>query len=146
MSADDNFTDFKVNDTQRVTRLTVLLAYAGTILWLSLAPSPPKMPGALGWDKLQHAIAYGVLAVLVARFLDCLSFSYKKVWWRAGLITVFYGGLLELLQLLVHTGRTAEWWDLVADAVGVLFAGLIFLVTRGRVRCQEKSQSSMHIS
>lgn len=43
---------------------------------------------------------------------------------------VAYGGLLELAQPLV-SGRSAEWGDLAADAVG---AGLALLVARRGAR------------
>lgn len=119
-----------------ILRLTFPVLWALLLLWLSLTPSPPQMPGILGWNKLQHAIAYGLLTLLVAQFLTCLRFVDKNVWWQAGGMAMCYGGLLEILQFLAHTGRAAEWGDLAADAVGALLAGLIIRVAQARVKYQ----------
>lgn len=107
--------------------LLAMLAWAGIMLWLSLTPSPPQIPGALGWDKLQHAGAYGLLSLLIAGFLLSLQrLDPTRAWWFAGVTAICYGGLVEVLQLLARTGRTAEWWDLVADAIGVVIACVVF--------------------
>lgn len=144
MSADNSFVKFVTNSQELLTRLGFLVVWVVAMLWLSLTPSPPQVPGALGWDKLQHALAYGLLTILVARFLVYFSRADKKVWWQAVLIAVLYGGLLEVLQLMARTGRTAEWWDLAADVVGALISGLIFRAIQTRLKCQEKSQRNSH--
>ncbi len=114
------------NTAEKIIRLVVPIAWASIILWLSLTSSPPQLPGILGWDKLLHAGAYGLLTLLIAQYLLFLSLSPGKVCWYAGLAAASYGALLELMQLLVRTGRTAEWWDLFADAVGVFLGCVIF--------------------
>lgn len=112
--------------------LTVLLwalcslAWAAAILWLSLTSSPPLLPGLFGWDKLLHAGAYGLLAVLLARLFVLLIPSIGTACLCAVLAATFYGGMLEILQLLSQTGRTAEWLDLLADFVGASLFGVIF--------------------
>ena len=116
-------------------RLVAPLAWASIILWLSLTSSPPQFPGILGWDKLLHAGAYGLLTLLIAQYLLSLSISSVKICWYAGLAAVSYGALLEVMQLLVQTGRTAEWWDLFADAVGAFLGCVIFRQMLG-VNCQ----------
>ena len=113
-------------DLETLTRLFAPIIWAIILLWLSLTSSPPQLPGVLGWDKLLHAGAYGLLTVLIAQLLVYLFFDSGKFWWRAGLAAIAYGGLLEILQLLAQTGRTAEWWDLCADAFGAFIAYLIF--------------------
>lgn len=107
-------------------RLSAPILWALIMLWLSLTPSPPQLPGILGWDKLLHAGAYGLLSLLILQFLHFRSSSSGKAWWQAGLVAVCYGALLEIMQFLTQTGRTAEWWDLFADAVGALLCCVIF--------------------
>jgi VanZ family protein len=103
------------------------ITWASMVLWLSLTSHPPQIPGVLGWDKLLHAGAYGLLSFLIAQALLCLPGNrHDRIWWYAGLTAVGYGGLLEILQLLALTGRTAEWWDLFADAVGATLSCVIF--------------------
>ena len=111
---------------ETIVRLSAPVLWALIILWLSLTPSPPQLPGVLGWDKLLHAGAYGLLTLLIAQFLLYLSFDLGKTGWQAVSLAVCCGALLEVLQLLLQTGRTAEWWDLIADAIGALLAYLVF--------------------
>ena len=122
-----------------IVRLLAPFTWAGIIFWLSLTSSPPQLPGVLGWDKLLHAGAYGLLTVLIAQALFFLSPNSVKIWWYAGLAAIGCGALLEILQLLVQTGRTAEWWDLFADAVGVLLSCVIFRQVPG-VTCRRHEQ------
>ena len=109
-----------------ILRLSIPVLWALIILWLSLTSSPPQLPGVLGWDKLLHAGAYGLLSILLAQAFLCPPFSMNKPWWLAGITAVIYGALLEILQLLSQTGRTAEWLDLFADAIGAFFCCVVF--------------------
>lgn len=124
-------------------RFTAPALGALAILWLSLTPSPPQLPGVLGWDKLLHAGAYGLLSLLIAQALLCLSFSFQQAWWRAALAAVVYGALLEILQMLVQTGRTAEWWDLFADALGAFVCCVIFR-QMGTLACHHDANTGNH--
>jgi len=52
-------------------RLALPSLWAGIICWLSLTSTPPMLiPGVLDWDKLQHAVAYALLSILVAQYLN----------------------------------------------------------------------------
>ena len=112
--------------SKQILRLFAPVLWALIILWLSLTSSPPQLPHILGWDKLLHAAAYGILSLLLAQAFLCSPFSMNKPWWLAGITAVVYGALLEILQLLSQTGRTAEWLDLFADAVGACLGCVIF--------------------
>jgi VanZ family protein len=81
------------------------------VLVASLMP-PQVIEQPMGWDKMHHAMAFAVLAML-----GCSAFPERKVQVLLGLLA--YGGLIELLQSL--TGyRIAETMDVVADGVGIL--------------------------
>ncbi len=127
------------NSAKFIVRLLVSLAWGIIILWLSLTPSLPQIPGILGWDKLLHAGAYGLLSLTIAQFLIYLPVNPSKVWWQAGLVAVSYGAMVEIMQFLIQTGRTAESWDLFADAVGVFICCVIFRQVTG-TRCQRHEQ------
>jgi len=135
MTARNNLKLQTSSSLEFIIRLVAPLAWASIILWLSLTSSPPQLPGLLGWDKLLHAGAYGLLTLLIAQYLLSLSLSPAKICWYAGLAAVSYGALLEVMQLLVQTGRTAEWWDLFADVVGAFLGCVIFRQMPG-VTCQ----------
>ncbi len=68
------------------------------------------------WDKLQHALAYGTLALWLCGLLPrerCL---------RAGLFAFALGALVELLQALLTEDRQADPADLLANATGIAVA------------------------
>ncbi len=101
-------------------RYILTLAQAGFILYLSTASfsGEPMFPHA---DKVFHALFYGLLALL------CL-WSLRASHWRdrsglpfiAGIIAVAYGSGMELVQMrLAH--RSAEFGDVIADAIGAAF-------------------------
>lgn len=107
----------------RLRRFWVL---AGTLIALAiavvcLAPSS-NLPGVGISDKLQHALAFALLAF----WFGSIVVRRDLPW--AGLALVLFGGLIEIAQALLGWGRTAEWLDLLADAAGVL-AGLLLAAT-----------------
>ena len=114
------------NSLETYFRLSAPILWALIMLWLSLTSSPPQISGVLGWDKLLHACAYGLLTLLIVQFLLYAPLNSGNAWWQAGFVAICCGGLIEILQLLANTGRTAEWWDLFADAVGAFLAYVIF--------------------
>ena len=82
---------------------------------LALSPAPylPPLEIFNWWDKAQHAIAFGVLAVLAV-------LAYPEVSkLRIALLLIGQGVLIELLQY--YGGyRFGDWQDAAADGVGVL--------------------------
>jgi VanZ family protein len=83
-------------------------------------------------DKVKHALAFAVVGYSYLRSVKFLL-PHWEVWSRRRLgasLALGLGALLELLQALVPY-RTAEFADLVADAVGIGFALLaVHLVDR----------------
>lgn len=84
---------------------------AAAILVLSLLPQGVPMPST-GWDKANHALAFGTLAVL-----GCLAWPTRRWKVLAGLLA--YGVVIELLQALTPD-RSAEALDVLADSIGLL--------------------------
>jgi VanZ family protein len=106
---------------QYLIRFLSLFGVSTAIFWLSLTSSPPVVEGPLiGWDKAQHALAYGVLALMAGRFFSLWALSRTAAWGFAVVYAIGFGGLLEILQAGVGTGRAGEWGDLFADAIGAL--------------------------
>lgn len=100
------------------------LLLAGFIFYLSSLSSirGPNFPGA---DKVAHLGIYAALGFLCARAL----FGYGHV--RAArlggaLLAAAYGATDELHQLFVP-GRSAEWLDLLADAVGAVLGASLYV-------------------
>lgn len=93
------------------TMLTILSAITVLSLWpLSQLPLVP------GSDKTHHVIAYAFLMLPVA-------LRKPNGWMLFGLLFVFYSGGIELLQPLVN--RHGDWWDLLANAAGVIVGALV---------------------
>jgi VanZ family protein len=90
--------------------LSALLLAA--VLGLALAPQEPT-PLTLGWDKLNHALAFCTLA-----FTWRLGFpGDARRWLQLALALLALGGAIEVAQQFVP-GRQADWADLFADALG----------------------------
>jgi VanZ family protein len=77
-------------------------------------------------DKIEHAIAFAILQVLALR-----AFRYelpgilpRGMPWIAAATSTVVGAALELYQLTVPN-RSAEFMDLVSDAVGAGIAAAI---------------------
>ena len=82
------------------------------VLALSPAPYLPPLEIFNWWDKAQHAIAFGALAVLA-------SLAYPRISkYRVGVLLCLQGVAIEVSQY-VGGYRYGDWQDALADAVGV---------------------------
>lgn len=109
------------------------LLWAAALFAASSIPSN-ELPPIVGrfWDKLLHAAAFGIFALLIDR-----SLRHQDRWPSlrsrsipvAILLATFYGVTDELHQMLVP-GRFSSVLDVVADAVGAALALLPVLVLR----------------
>jgi VanZ family protein len=104
-----------------------LLAACSAIFAASAISQIPLPPVFQIEDKLFHAIAYGVLAILAYRaFLHQDLFTPLRVspFFSSTLFATMYGVTDELHQYFVP-GRRADVWDIVADALGsVVFVAI----------------------
>jgi hypothetical protein len=78
---------------------------------------PPKMvPNLHVNDKLEHAGAFGLMTFLYAGVLERRRFPLLI----AGMLLL--GAGIEIAQGAMGLGRVMDFWDWVADAVGVFAA------------------------
>ncbi|WP_245454992.1 hypothetical protein [Mesorhizobium sp. M9A.F.Ca.ET.002.03.1.2] len=111
-------------------RIVFLVALAGVFL---LALLPVRLSPDIGWaltvhqDKLNHAAAFAVLAVL-----GSLGWPEHKA--RLIVLLAFTGAAIELLQGAQLIGRDMDGFDLVADCAGMAFGLTIAGWTKRRVR------------
>lgn len=96
----------------RLARIGAVLC-ALVITVLSLLPGD-DLPSQNLNDKLNHFIAYGVLMGL-----GVLGRGARSLLWTALVVTAF-GLLLEGLQGVMPFGRSASWYDAIANTGGVL--------------------------
>ena len=101
-----------------------LALFAGTHL-----PRVP-MPNMAGGhnDKILHLVAFAGLSFLLSWAIPTkLTDRFRNVR-LAGLSAILYGAFDEITQIPV--GRTADWLDLIADAIGVVVGLISYCVCR----------------
>jgi VanZ family protein len=114
------------------------LLWMAVLYWLSSKPSLPTPDLFWGQDKVEHAVAFGLLG-----FLFASSFrAGKKVSLRKRVIMVtflvgVYGFFDEAHQFFVP-GRDASFFDLCADAMGGFLSALLFLWYQSRKFSRQK--------
>jgi VanZ family protein len=79
------------------------------------------------WDKLQHALAFGLLTLLGLLAYSTNKTPLQKQSQRIVVAMVLYGALIEVLQS-VSGWRYGEFGDWAADVVGVLLAWASFVI------------------
>ena len=110
---------------------TVTLA----VLYLTLVPQPLpppdiEIPFA---DKLVHGLMFAVIAIVYG--IDW-AWHHRRRWVTVkesiviSLISTAFGGVIEFLQWAMNVGRSGDWMDFLADAIGVVATLLILLPTR----------------
>jgi len=102
---------------------------AGTLWFLSSQSTLPQPPGPLGWDKLQHLLAYGALGFAIGLWIS--PTFWKSRHWRAILITTLigsaYGAIDEIHQYFVP-GRHSNVFDWVANTLGSFLGALAMMI------------------
>jgi VanZ family protein len=119
----------------RAAFLLAALSWAGLIFYLSSQPTidtPSLFPGQ---DKLFHLIAFGMLGFMVMGTLRATQGSYlPRQAWLVTLAVTLYGILDEFHQYFVP-GRSADVYDVLADAVGgLLGAWMMYWLARVLVK------------
>lgn len=107
---------------------TLHLALVLLVAVAAWTPGSAAPASGLG-DKLDHVLAFAALAASAA-----LAWPGATV--RIAVALVTYGGLIELVQMLVP-GRHASLLDLGADAIGVAL-GLAAAAIASRARGQQR--------
>lgn len=124
----------------RVLWRALLVSYLGLLGFLSLNPwvRPESTPGALSPDKLEHALAYGILAVSIYFSLASHAGCYRNcsfcAWSTAVGSAVSVGVFIEIAQGLFTSSRSGSIGDAAANAAGAMFGCIIFLVGKSFIR------------
>ena len=82
------------------------------------------------FDKVIHLIGFGGLTALIWLHLKRTGSTGRSLDFWALVWGIGAGALIELLQYLMPLNRSAEWGDLLADAVGSVIAVLILRIFR----------------
>ena len=98
-----------------VTRLLLLV-----VGFLLLSPIPSETKLFFGADKIAHCLIF-----FSVTSWSCLVYSGKKITQFAFLL-VFYGLILEVMQMTLIPSRNFEWMDWVSDILGILLGLFTF--------------------
>ncbi len=111
--------------------LIFLLAWCGLIFTLSHQPSLPLSGLMLfpNQDKLHHAIAYALMALLCWRFLESLPLK-RKVKIAISLLFCSLFGISDEWHQSFVPGREADILDWLADTSGAALAILFLDINR----------------
>ena len=96
------------------------------LFWLVLVSSyvlaviPQEMAPEIGdlSDKTLHFIAFAVLTLF-------LKLAYPIRWWKGVLYLLGYAFFIEFSQYFTPN-RCAEWWDIVADGIGIVLGLFLY--------------------
>jgi len=98
------------------------LVWAGVIFWFASQPGNGQPQAFVGLDKIQHFVAYGVLAFLLAKAsyhrFGCNSMVVIVV------VVILFGVCDELYQATIPN-RDSSISDVIADGIGAVAGFLV---------------------
>lgn len=109
-------------------------AYKFALLWAAvifgLCATPGRLIPTANWlellsfDKWVHA---GVFFILVSLFVISVATNTqnKNLIYLWFILSVLYGGALEIMQATVFSDRSADWLDMIANSFGCVLALLL---------------------
>ncbi|MCX6375295.1 MAG: VanZ family protein [Armatimonadetes bacterium] len=116
---------------RRVGAWLPAIAYMAAIFVLSAQSKLPSPPGILGWDKLQHLLAYVVLGLLLYRACVISPIVRTSPYWTAFVLGALYGAFDEYHQSFVP-GRDMSALDWLADVLGLIAALILMRILEMR--------------
>ncbi len=117
--------------------LILVFVYTSLIGWLSLVKIHiPVDVNVKGSDKIGHLLAYFVFTVVWFLFFfysEKQSGKFSKSWIRAAVIAFLFGILMELLQALLTDYRSSDWYDVLANTSGIVFAVFVLKILKNKL-------------
>ena len=120
-----------------IVKYSIIFVILWAIIVLLLSALPlPKLNITPFWDrlsldKLAHSLFYFILTFLL--YLSFFSvkkpiFLKKYALYFSIIISIIYGGIIEILQAHIFINRFGDWIDFFANAIGCFLA--IYLVKK----------------
>lgn len=111
--------------------MPIALVYTVALLVVCLRPLKLPNIGVSFGDKIFHALAYVVLALLwYCTLINQNKFSSKRALLWASVFSIFFGMVIEVFQEVFTTTRQADIMDVVANTVGVLFSAFLIMLKK----------------
>lgn len=103
--------------------ITPTVAWLLLILYLSTYGVKVNLPepvwNLFKWDKLVHAIMYGILATLMVWAIEQRRPVTKGVLTLVFVLSTAYGTLMEIIQYSFFPNRSFEILDIIANIIGI---------------------------
>jgi VanZ family protein len=111
-----------MSNQEKSSKFKYLAWFSNILIWgLSLAPIGDRIPSPIkGSDLIYHGLAYCGLIFLFLKGYP------RKISLILGLL-FFQGVAIEIIQ--PYTGRFFEWWDMLANSLGLLLGWLIHYIS-----------------
>ena len=140
------FTHIIVSMKKFLKKYPLSLLVVSVILYLSFyRPSDDPMIKISNIDKLAHFCMYAGFCSVVwlEYFLSHSGVNRGRVIWLAVVAPIVFSGAIEVMQGYLTTYRGMDWYDLLYNTIGVVFA-LVFAryVLRPRVLAYKAKRNS----
>ena len=109
-------------------------SYKISVIWALIILALCSMPGnlipsaswleLLSFDKWVHAGIFFVLVSLLGISVEAHG-QTKTLFYFYFILSVIYGGALEIMQATLFVARSADWQDMAANTFGCVIALLI---------------------
>ena len=108
--------------------LSIAILYSLAILFLSLVNlQKVEIIKLEASDKIYHAGCYCLMVLLWSLFTKSKSHSYNLKIKSILFVSIsLFGIIIEYLQLYLTNYRAFDWWDVLANCIGVFVGILIF--------------------
>ena len=107
----------------------------GAITYTSLLREPTiSLPHIVGLDKWIHGAMYLWLTLTLLWDSRALGWCWtdgmpkQKLWWIILAFPAIFGGFIEVLQEMFFYPRTGDWWDWLADCMGVIVGMIVWII------------------
>lgn len=103
---------------------TVLITIASLVSFNSI----PKVK-IVGSDKMIHFLFYLVFVILWGLAKKQIYFN-RKYDFLIVVVAIIYGIIIEVLQSVLTSTRQADFYDVLANAIGAIFGLVILLIMK----------------
>lgn len=110
-------------NNNRVAFVYIPLGIYWIVLFILTTIPSSALPSLGGIDKFEHFSAYTVLGFMIGlatNFQSIFRFKQNKLYLVTFSIAIIYALLDELHQIPIK-GRYFDWWDLLANFIGIIF-------------------------
>ena len=114
----------------RLARLWWALGWAMVVFITVSCLEPPRyVPDLHLWDKAEHALAFGGMALWFGGLVR------RGRYLVVGFVMLLFGGGIEIAQGVMRLGRDMDIMDFLADGVGVSIALIALYLGLGAWAC-----------